>query len=162
MSLSERIGNTLSNGVLENLAERVFALLPKNLTIAEREEIELEIAEATCTYYGKLLTLSAKQDAEYNRRLKGMEGTAKDLLQFGLLGRIVWALRNLQRFSWVVFLFFLNMMIFSGGWQIPETEAASAYLNLTSAFWMINVLILGFLFGEFGMNQFLAWFFRRN
>ena len=85
-------------------------------------------------------TLEAEQ--EFNTRIRELEGTASDLKQFGWIGKIVLFLRGLQRPLWGYGVVYMDFMVFSGKWNIEEDS------QMQSAFWIINFLVLGFLFGE--------------
>ena len=75
-------------------------------------------------------------------RIALLEGTAKDLTALPLVGRVVIFLRGAQRPVWGFGVMYMDFMVFSSKWALlPDS-----YQEI--AFWTINVLVLGFLFGE--------------
>lgn len=86
----------------------------------------------------------ASIDAErvLNERIAALEGTASDLKALPFVGRLVIFLRGAQRPVWGFGTLYMDYMVFSKRWALtPES-----YEEI--AFWTINVLVLGFLFGE--------------
>ncbi len=71
-----------------------------------------------------------------------MEGTEKDLLQIPVLGRIMLFLRGCQRPIWGFVILYIDLCVFSGKWELTEGSTTE------SAFWVVNALVLGFLFSE--------------
>lgn len=88
-----------------------------------------------------LAQLAQEAQAEFNKRIAELEGTASDLTKFGLLGRLVVFVRGCQRPVWGFATLYMDFMWFSGRW-------AELSQQQESAFWIINLLVLGFLFGE--------------
>lgn len=97
---------------------------------------------------GKLEGQPVKYLKKYRRGLnkkipvKDMDGTIGDLDQACWMGRIVMFLRGAQRPIWGYFVGFIDFMVFSKKWDIVGNQ------QMESAFWVINFLVLGFLFGE--------------
>lgn len=85
----------------------------------------------------------AQGDAEraLNERIAMYEGTASDLRAMPVLGPLLLMLRGAQRPVWGFGTLYLDYGVFSGLWSLPNP-------TVSNAFWMINVLVLGFLFGE--------------
>lgn len=84
---------------------------------------------------------SLEAENEFNNRVKDLEGTASDLSHFKL-GKLVLFFRGLQRPLWGFFVMFLDWQIFAENWTIKEGS------KIEMAFFIINFLVLGFLFGE--------------
>ncbi len=131
---------------------------------------EREQAKAVMVKLKGELELQGKQlDAEYeerfakllNDRIAQQEGTASDLKTIPFLGPIMLFLRGAQRPIWGFGVLYMDFMIFSGAWILKVNENGSGMQE--NAFWVINFLVLGFLFGERAIknvlplvNQFLA------
>ena len=141
MGLLSKIGNFLTGNLGGKIIDGVKEYFPPSMSDKEKADLELAIKRATDEHEIKLLTIAAEQDAEFNERIKEMEGTAKDLKQFGWLGRLIIFLRGCQRPVWGFITIYMDIMWFSGKW--PEMTQQQE-----SALWMVNVLVLGFLFGE--------------
>lgn len=84
--------------------------------------------------------IALEQDAEFNRRIKDLEGTAKDLLASGWPGRVVLFLRGAQRPAWGWGVLAFDFMYFTGRIELGADGEKLLYI--------INLLVLGFLFGE--------------
>lgn len=126
--------------------------------------IEQEITKRT------QIANEAASDAErmVTARAAQLEGTASDLMQFGIVGRLVVFLRGAQRPVWGFGTLYMDYMVFSGQWTLgPEiTVSEQGWPSDTEglravAFVVINILVLGFLFGERAVKNvmplILAW-----
>jgi hypothetical protein len=83
-----------------------------------------------------------EDNKELNKRMRDLEGTASDLKQAGFFGRLVLFARGAQRPTWGFFVLYMVIRVFSGSWDISGDP------QLTSAFWLIVLIVLIFLFGE--------------
>lgn len=166
MSLFSKITNFLSGGIGEKIVDTVKEYFPPKLTEAERMRIEEAIRQSARHHELQLIDLAQKEQQEFDQRVRDLEGTAKDLQQFGWIGKIVIFLRGLQRPIWGFFVLILDYNIFSGNWKFSDMQtvkeaAESVPLDLQSAFWVINFLVLGFLFGERAMRNVVPLFKQR-
>lgn len=141
MSLFSKIVDFISGGIGEKIVDTVKDYFPPKMSEEEKRNLEAAIRQATREHELKLLEITQQQQEEFNSRIIEMEGTAKDLNQSGWLGRIVIFLRGAQRPLWGYLVLYMDIMVFSGYWKIQDEQ-------LQSAFWVINLLVLGFLFGE--------------
>jgi len=141
MSFFSNILGFLSGGVGGKIVEVVADHFPPGMTEKERILLEKSIQDACRDYEFKLISMAQKEQEGFNQRIKDLEGTASDLNQAGGVGKIVLFLRGLQRPLWGFAVLIIDWMVFSGAWNLTEN-------NLQSAFWIINFLVLGFLFGE--------------
>lgn len=141
MSFLSKVTNFLTGGLGEKIVDGIQAYFPPDMTPEQKAKLELAIQKQSHEREVELLSIAAEQDAEFNSRIKDLEGTAKDLTQFGWLGRIVVFLRGCQRPAWGVLVMYMDIMWFSGKWDGMTDQQESAL-------WVINLLVLGFLFGE--------------
>ena len=159
MSFFSAITNFLTGGLGGKIADKVMAQFPDKLSEADQAAIRAAVVQATREHELKLLELAREQDEEFNTRIKEMEGTAKDLQQFGLFGKIIVFLRGAQRPIWGYTVMLMDVMVFSGKWNLAELSQTvgntTVGTNIESAFWLINFLVLGFLFGERAMKNVL-------
>lgn len=91
-------------------------------------------------------TIAANQaisDAEkdVDSRISMYEGTAADLKGIPFLGPLLLTLRGIQRPAWGFATLYLDYGVFSGLWKLTDPI-------VSNAFWIVNFLVLGFLFGE--------------
>lgn len=158
MSLFAKVIDFVSGGVGEKIIDTVKEYFPPSMSEGERIKIEEAIRKSAREHEEKLLKLAQEEQALFDQRVKEMEGTAKDLQQFGIVGQIVVFLRGLQRPIWGFFVLFLDYKVFiENTW--PTAKVAEGVqgtgLDFQSAFWIINFLVLGFLFGERAMRNVL-------
>ncbi len=162
MSFFAKITDFLTNGIGSKIVEKVLKQFPDRLSGAEKAEIQSAIIKATREHEMKLLELAKEQDENFNQRIKELEGTASDLKQFGWIGKIIIFLRGVQRPLWGYSVLAMDFMVFSGEWKIHELAQVvgnnTIGTNIESAFWVMNFLVLGFLFGERAMKNVLPLF----
>lgn len=163
MGLFGKVVDFLTGGLGQKIVDKVLAQFPDKLTEKEKADIQTAILAASREHELKLLEIAQSQEFEFNERIKEMEGTASDLQQFGIVGRLLIFLRGAQRPIWGFGVLYLDFMIFSGRWKLAEVakiaeSSGMTTFNLESAFWMINFLVLGFLFGERAMRNVLPLF----
>lgn len=162
MSFFSKVTDFLTGGIGSKIVDKVLKQFPDRLSDAEKAEIQAAVVEATREHEIKLLEFAKEQDEDFNSRIKELEGTASDLKQFGWPGKIIIFLRGTQRPLWGYSVLYMDFMVFSGQWKIDEfvkvvgTNTIGA--NIESAFWVINFLVLGFLFGERAMKNVLPLF----
>ena len=127
-----------------NIIPQVGDLLHKFIPTKEkRDEAQRELISLMHNNEMEAQKITLEVEQTFNQRIKDMEGTAKDLTQSGWMGRIVLFLRGAQRPLWGYAVIYMDFMIFSSRWTIPEENP-----QLQNAFWIINFLVLGFMFGE--------------
>lgn len=77
-----------------------------------------------------------------NQRIAAYEGTASDLRGVPYIGPLLLLARGAQRPIWGYAVIWLDYKVYSGAWVISDQP------ELQAAFYVINFLVLGFLFGE--------------
>ncbi|CAH0533554.1 hypothetical protein VST7929_01424 [Vibrio stylophorae] len=157
MSLFQKVLDFLGSGVAETVVKSVQRYFPPTLSEKERMAIENAIRESARAHELKLIALAQAEQQAFEHRLVALEGTASDLKHFGVLGQLTVFLRGLQRPLWGFFVLYLDYQVFiQGRWPALAVSAESELgLDIQSAFWMINFLVLGFLFGERAMRNVL-------
>ena len=154
-----KVSDFLTGGAGTKILDKVLDQFPDKLSEEERLKLENAVLKATRDHEIRLLEIANEQEAEFSSRLKEMEGTAADLQRFGILGSVIVFLRGLQRPLWGYSVLVLDFMVFSGQWKLADLvqEVGDNVIgaNIESAFWVINLLVLGFLFGERAMRNVL-------
>jgi hypothetical protein len=80
-------------------------------------------------------------EAQFNDRVREHEGTAKDLQALPMIGPVLLTLRGVQRPAWGFAALYFDWLWFGGEFaQMTDQQQATLYA--------INLLVLGFLFGE--------------
>jgi len=138
----DKIIEFLTGGFATKLVETVRGYFPPSMSDAEKKEFELKLMEITNQHDLELLREVNSAEAEFNQRIKDMEGTASDLTRVPYLGSVILFLRGCQRPAFGMLVLVMDYQVFSGGWSIADGS------RLESAFFAINILVLGFLFGE--------------
>lgn len=158
MSFFGKVVDFLSGGVGEKIIDAVQDYFPAKLSEGERMKLEEAIRKAARKHELKLIELAQLEQQAFDDRIKEMEGTAKDLQQFGVFGQLVVLLRGMQRPIWGFFVLYLDYAVFiQNKWPTVDIDktASQVGLDFQSAFWIINFLVLGFLFGERAMRNVL-------
>lgn len=141
MSILQKAADFFTGGIGSAIVDTVKDYFPPSMSDKEKSELSMRIAEAANKQANEAAKLANEAEAEFNSRIKDLEGTAKDLKSIPIIGPVVIFLRGCQRPVWGYSTLYMDFMIFSGKWaDITEMQE--------SALWVINLLVLGFLFGE--------------
>lgn len=138
----KKIASSATFGISDVLLDIVDTATGGSLTPDQRHEIEIATMQEVSKR--EKIAADAANEAENNvtKRAAELEGTAADLIQAGFLGRVVLFLRGLQRPVWGFGVFYIDIQVFSQKWPLDPNSA------IEGAFWVMNLLVLGFLFGE--------------
>jgi hypothetical protein len=142
--------------VIKTIAKNLFGTDDENKVqeIIESDPAKaLELQVAILNHKGEMARIKLEElkeqnrakeedNRELNKRIREQEGTATDLKQGGFFGRIVLFARGAQRPIWGFFVLYMVIQVFSGAWNIGADP------QLKSAFWLIVLIVLIFLFGE--------------
>ncbi len=145
MSFFSKVVDFFSGGMGDKIVNTVKDYFPPDMSEKERAQLENAIRQSARDHELKLTALAQEETAKFNQRIKEMEGTTKDLKQFGWIGSIVIFLRGLQRPFWGFGTFYLDIVWLFGTNTFSEKQELALVL--------INVLVLGFLFGERAMKN---------
>lgn len=130
-----------SGGLGSSVVEAVKEYYPPSMSDYEKSELDFRIQKAVDEKALKGQELANEAQAEFNNRIAELEGTAKDLKAIPILGPLMLFLRGCQRPIWGYATLYMNFMVFSGSWgQLTASQESSL--------WIINLLVLGFLFSE--------------
>ena len=149
MSVFGKVIDFLGGGIAETIINTATKYFPPSLSDADKKKIEQAIRQSARDHEIKLLEIAHNEQQEFNDRIKEMEGTSGDLIKAGPLGKVIIFLRGAQRPIWGYFVLIMDFMVFSGKWDLCSAQGETAVgVDMVSAFWIINLLVLGFLFGE--------------
>lgn len=130
-----------SGGFGSSVVDAVKEYYPPSMSEQEKADLDFRIQTAVDSKTIKLQQLANEAQTEFNNRIAEMEGTAKDLKAIPYIGAIMLFLRGCQRPIWGYSTLYIDLMVFSGKWsKLTDVQE--------SALWVINLLVLGFLFGE--------------
>lgn len=136
----DKILGLFTSKVIPQVGDLLYKFIP---TQEKRDEAQRELVSLMHNNEMEAQKITLEVEQTFNQRIKDMEGTAQDLKQAGWMGSIILFLRGAQRPLWGYAVIYMDFMIFSGRWIIAEENP-----QLQNAFWIINFLVLGFLFGE--------------
>lgn len=125
----------------DTIVGAVKAYFPPSMT--EQEKTNLELAIQNAALQQRIADAKLVQDAEkdLNDRIAMYEGTASDLKSVPYFGALMLFLRGSQRPIWGFAAMYIDFMVFNGSWKLDGQI-------IPNAFWIVNFLVLGFLFGE--------------
>lgn len=142
MNIFTTITDFLAGGTVKTVLDTVKDYFPPSMSDKEKAEMSLIISNAEHQKEKEILVLVNEADKEFNQRLRDLEGTASDLKSIPFFGTIVIFLRGVQRPIWGFFTLYADFMALSKTWNITDDPQLKAMLIV------VNVLVLGFLFGE--------------
>lgn len=134
--ITELIGSSLFKEVKDVIKE----YWPPDLSPQQRLEAQEKIDAAEANKRQQIQAALAESERMITERVTLLEGSAQDLRAIPIVGPITLFLRGLQRPLWGYGTMYADCMWFMGRWQMNDQQE--------SALWVINFLVLGFLFGE--------------
>jgi len=140
MSILGKVADFVGGSLFKEIKEGVMAYFPPDMNPQQKAEMELAVNKMLMEKEletNRILNDAAKQ---LDKRIAEQEGTAKDLLAMGLLGKPILFLRGLQRPVWGFATLWMDTKWFFGSGNFSEQQE--------TALIVINILVLGFLFGE--------------
>lgn len=140
MKLLEKVTNFVGGSLFKEIKEGVMAYFPPDLSPQQRAQMELALEKVTAEKAAEVNRQLTEAAIQLDKRIAEQEGTAKDLLAMPILGRIVLFLRGLQRPTWGFAALYLNYEWLLGGHTFSQQQNTGMIV--------INILVLGFLFGE--------------
>ncbi|EAS40494.1 hypothetical protein [Photobacterium profundum] len=140
MSLLTKITDVVGGSLFGSVKELITDYFPPDMSPEKKAELQRKIDEMEFKKQIAILEAAADAEKTLNQRIAEQEGTASDLKQLPIVGRIVLFLRGLQRPMWGFFVMYIDFEWF--------TKAPTYTEQQQSALIVINLLVLGFLFGE--------------
>lgn len=140
MSFLSSITDLVGGSLFKEAKEIVMAYWPPDASPEQKLQIQAKLNELELAKQHQLDLAIADTEQRITDRITMTEGSAQDLKAIPVVGPIVLFLRGLQRPVWGYATLYGDAMWFMGRWQLGEQQQ--------SALWVINFLVLGFLFGE--------------
>ncbi len=140
MGMLDKIANVLSGSLFGEVKDLVKTYFPPDMTAEQKAQLEIELVKLELTKQAQINEALASSERAITERISQMEGTAQDLRAVPIVGPIVIFFRGMQRLVWGYGTFAADFLWFSGKWTLGEQQE--------SALWIVNILVLGFLFGE--------------
>lgn len=140
MRILTELASFVGGSMFKELKDTVTQYFPPDLSPLQRAELENKMAEFLHQKELEANRILNDAAAQLDKRIAGQEGTAQDLKAVPLFGTLVLFLRGLQRPVWGFFAMWLDWHWFTASPTYSEQQQ--------TALIVINVLVLGFLFGE--------------
>lgn len=141
MNLIDKVASLFGGGLVDSVLKTVEKYLPPDMSPAEKASMELELQRMAFDRQKQADAMMADAERRVTERISLLEGTATDLRSTPFIGPIMLFMRGAQRPVWGFAVLYADMMWFSGKWGVMTTQQESAL-------WVINLLVLGFIFGE--------------
>lgn len=140
MSFLNKLTEIVGGSLFKEAKEVVMAYWPPDATPEKKLELQARLNEIELVKTRQIDQAIADAEQRLTERIAMTEGSAQDLRAIPVVGPIVLFLRGLQRPIWGYATLYGDAMWFMGDWQLNQQQE--------SALWVINFLVLGFLFGE--------------
>lgn len=141
MSIIDKVASLFGGGLVDSVIKTVEKYLPPDMIPAEKATMELELQRMAFEKQKQADAMMADAERRVTERISLLEGTATDLRSVPIIGPIMLFMRGAQRPVWGFAVLYADMMWFSGRWGVMTEQQESAL-------WVINLLVLGFIFGE--------------
>ena len=142
MGLVGKFADFFTSGAVGTIAKTIEKYLPPSMSDKEKADLQMAVTAAERDHERQIMTLANEAEAEYNQRIKDMEGTAADLKVIPIIGPLLILARGAQRPVWGLATLLIDYQVLSKAWDLSADEQLKALL------FAINILVLGFLFGE--------------
>lgn len=140
MSLLDKLADFVGGGLFKEAKELIKEYWPPDLSPEKRAELELRLQESQHKRDLDAQRMIIESEQAITERISQLEGTVSELKTIPFIGAFVIFTRAMQRQVWGYSTLYINFLWFSGQWKFTEQQE--------SAMWVINLLVLGFLFGE--------------
>lgn len=160
MSFFSKVADFFTDGVVGTIVDAVKDYFPPSMSESEKAALKVAMMQFEHNREKELLALAAEADKEVTRRAVALEGSASDLKALPVVGRFIIFIRGCQRPLWGCFTFLLDYNIFCGKWNVPMTAPDDSHTAQGLLVIAINVLVLGFLFGERTVKNLMPLFTR--
>ena len=140
MKVLATIADALGGSIFKEIKEGFMSYFPPDMNPLQKAEMELKVTKLLNDKQiqaNKVIEDAAKQ---LDKRVSEQEGTAADLKSIPLIGTIVIFLRGVQRPLWGYATLWMDFKWFFEIHDFTEQQQ--------TAMIVINILVLGFLFGE--------------
>jgi hypothetical protein len=141
MSILSGITDFIGGGLFKEIKEGVMSYFPPDMTPQQKQEVEFKLEllmQEKTKEANRMLEAAATQ---LDKRIAEQEGTAKDLAAIGWLGKPILFARGAQRPIWGFATLYMDYQWFFESIREFSDKQESALI-------VINLLVLGFLFGE--------------
>lgn len=151
MSIVSKLIGGLTEVATGGLADRAMKVaekwFPPDMSEEQKMQARLAMKELESKIRSEMEREALSAEEALTQRIATLEGTASDLKAIPFFGPVALFLRGLQRPAWGFMTMWIDVHVFSGSWELADKEL--------SAVWIVNLLVLGFLFGERAVRNLL-------
>ena len=141
MNILAKLTSFVGGGLFKEIKDVVNERWPPDMSPQEKAEANLAIERVAMEKQMQADKILTEAGAQLDRRIAEQEGTAKDLLALPIIGRLMLFVRGIQRPVWGFATLYIDYR-----WFFDAAADFSEQQEL--ALTVINLLVLGFLFGE--------------
>lgn len=141
MSVLAKIGSFITGGAFDKIIDTAKEYFPPSMTEQDKLQFELALKNIAHKQTMEANNLLNEAGQQLDKRIAEQEGTAKDLQAVPFFGTLVLFFRGLQRPLWGFFTMYMDYV-----WLVTNSSEYTEQQN--TALIVINILVLGFLFGE--------------
>ncbi len=142
MNIFKQLLDSVGGSLVDSVVGVVKDYFPPSMSDQEKAKMEAGISKMMHKHELQMLKATTDMEKTFNDRIKTMEGTAADLRTIPIIGPVIIFLRGMQRPTWGFGTLYVDIQVFSGNWALVDGS------QVESCFWIVNLLVLGFLFGE--------------
>lgn len=140
MSILSKITDFIGGSLFKEIKDTVVTYFPPDMSPQQKAAAELKLQELLHEKHMQANKVLNDAAAQLDRRIADQEGTASDLRAVPFFGTLVLFFRGLQRPLWGFSTMYMDYKWLFGGGSFTEQQ--------NTAMIVINILVLGFLFGE--------------
>jgi hypothetical protein len=140
MSIFKKLLDGVTGGFVATAVDTLKEYFPADMSPEQKASLALKTKQLEANIQQQMDSAANVAEELLTSRIAQLEGTASDLKSVPFVGPLVLFLRGLQRPLWGYATLFMDYMWFSE-WTTLTSKQESALMA-------INILVLGFLFGE--------------
>lgn len=140
MSIFKKLLDGVTGGFVATAVDTLKEYFPADMSPEQKASLALKTKQLEANIQQQMDSAANVAEEVLTSRIAQLEGTASDLKCVPFVGPLVLFLRGLQRPLWGYATLFMDYMWFSE-WTTLTSKQESALMA-------INILVLGFLFGE--------------
>lgn len=141
MGILDKIIDVASGGLASTVVNAIEKYFPPDMSPEAKANIQLALQNVELQRAREFASAQNEAEKTLNDRIAMYEGTSTDLRSIPILGALMIFLRGSQRIVWGFATIILDYHVFSASWKLDDPI-------ISNAFWIVNFLVLGFLFGE--------------
>lgn len=153
MGILSELAGIATGGLGKDILNTFEKYFPPNMSPEQRAALALEVQNFELRKESQFRDAQNEAERIVNERIAIYEGSSKDIAGIPFLGAIMLFLRGSQRIAWGFGTLVLDYNVFSNQWSIHDPI-------ISNAFWVVNFLVLGFLFGERAVMNVMPFFTR--